>query len=349
MYFLQKTEVKIMKTYGVLLIGCGHIGMEHLLDIYYRENIRIEAVVDMNPAAAQAAARRCGAAAWDVDYHPFLESDRVDIVIIATYANTHLPILRECLVHHKHVLCEKPIGSSLELGREFVETVKAAPEKVLIGHILRHNASYQKMRELIQNGAIGQLRLARMCQNHHTTHEWERHRRLLEDCSPAVDCGVHYYDIIQWFTGSKITEVTGFGATTQDDAPRDNYNLITFRLENGCSGFYEVAWGQNIRTSNLKEFIGTKGRITLDMQRSRSEDGEEGDRITVYHGDTGVYETINVPAVYKDMYAQLSTLIDMIENNSPGNPTIDEVWQAFRVAEAAQESVETGKTIQIED
>ena len=50
-----------MKTYGVLVIGCGHIGMQHLLDIYYRDDIRIEAVVDKDPAAAESAARRCGA------------------------------------------------------------------------------------------------------------------------------------------------------------------------------------------------------------------------------------------------------------------------------------------------
>lgn len=51
-----------MKTYGVLLIGCGHIGMQHLQDIYYRENIRLEAVVDKEPErAAQAAA---AAALW---------------------------------------------------------------------------------------------------------------------------------------------------------------------------------------------------------------------------------------------------------------------------------------------
>ena len=205
------------------------------------------------------------------------------------------------------------------------------------------------MRELIQSGTIGELRLARMSQNHHTVLDWERHRRLLVDCSPAVDCGVHYFDIIQWFTGSKIVEVSGFGATTQNDASRDNYNLITFRLENGCSGFYEVGWGQSIRTCNLKEFIGTKGRITLDMLVNRGEDGEEGDRITVYHSDTGVYETVNVHTKYKDMYTQLLTLIDMIENDTPGNPTIDEVWQAFLVAQAAQESVETGVSVKIEN
>lgn len=338
-----------MKSYGILLIGCGHIGMQHLLDIYYRDDIRIEAVVDKNPAAAEAAAHRCGALNWGTEYLPFLKSDRVDIVIIATYTSTHLPILRDCLAHHKHVLCEKPIGETLEQGREFVATVKAAKEKVLIGHILRHNSSYQKIRELIQGGAIGDLRLVRMAQNHHTLLDWERHRRLLEDCSPAVDCGVHYFDVVQWFTGAKITEVSGFGARTQDDVARDNFNMITFRLDNGCAGYYEVAWGQSIRTNNLKEFIGSKGRITLDMVISRSEDGEEGDRITVYHSDTGVYETVNVHTVYKNMYGQLKALIDMIENDTPGNPTIDDVWRAFRVAQAAQESVETGKPVRIED
>ena len=338
-----------MKTYGVLVIGCGHIGMQHLLDIYYRDDIRIEAVVDKDPAAAESAARRCGAHSWGTEYLPFLKNDRVDIVIIATYTNTHLPILRDCLAHHKHVLCEKPIGESVELGREFVEVVKAAKEKVLVGHILRHNKSYQKIRELIQSGAIGELRLVRMSQNHHTALDWERHRRLLMDCSPAVDCGVHYFDIIQWYTGSKIVEVNGFGVKTQDDVARDNFNMITFRMENGCSGYYEVAWGQSVRTCNLKEFIGTKGRISLDMVISRSEDGEEGDKITVYHSDTGVYETVNVQTKYKDLYAQIKALIDMIENDTPGNPTIDEVWRAFLVAQAAQESVETGKPVRIEE
>ena len=338
-----------MKTYGVLVIGCGHIGMQHLLDIYYRDDIRIEAVVDKDPAAAESAARRCGAHSWGTEYLPFLKNDRVDIVIIATYTNTHLPILRDCLAHHKHVLCEKPIGESVELGREFVEVVKAAKEKVLVGHILRHNKSYQKIRELIQSGAIGELRLVRMSQNAQTALDWERHRRLLMDCSPAVDCGVHYFEIVQWYTGSKIVEVNGFGVKTQDDVARDNFNMITFRMENGCSGYYEVAWGQSVRTCNLKEFIGTKGRISLDMVISRSEDGEEGDKITVYHSDTGVYETVNVQTKYKDLYAQIKALIDMIENDTPGNPTIDEVWRAFLVAQAAQESVETGKPVRIEE
>ena len=338
----------VMKSYGVMLIGCGHIGMEHLLDIYYRDNVRIEAVVDIAPDRAANAARRCGALHWGTDYHPYLESDRVDVVIIATYTASHLSILMDCLAHHKHVLCEKPIALNETEGAAFVEAVKASTEKVLVAHILRHNRSYQKIRELVKDGVIGELRLMRMTQNHHAM-DWPRYCRLLEDCSPTVDCGVHYYDIAQWLTGSRITQVTGFGTQTQADAPRENYTLVSFRMENGCCGFYEAGWGQSIRACNVKEFIGTKGRITLETRSQRADDAEEGDRLTIYHSDTGVYEILNVQAKYKDMYAQLEALITMIEKDIPGDPTIDEVWSAFLVAQAAERAVKKNQKVYIRE
>ena len=93
-----------MKTYGVMLVGCGHIGMEHLNDIYFRENVRVEVVDDTDPKVAEAAWRRSGASRWGTDYRLFLEDKNIDIVIIATYTDSHLPILKDCLAHGKHVL-----------------------------------------------------------------------------------------------------------------------------------------------------------------------------------------------------------------------------------------------------
>ena len=303
--------------------------------------------MDQDPERATQVARRCGALAWGQDYRPFLKSDRVDIVIIATYTDSHLPILKDCLAHHKNVLCEKPIARTLEEGRAFVEAVRQAPEKVLIAHILRHNRSYQKVKELVEAGVVGELRLLRMTQNHHAMN-WSRYCRLLEDCSPTVDCDVHYYDVAQWIVGSPIIQVSGFGTMTQPDAPRINYTKVSFWMKNGCTGFYEAGWGQNLRSCNVKEFIGTKGRITLEMQAQRERDCEEGDLITVLYSDTDTYKTINVQAEYKDMYAQLEALIAMIETGASGNPTIDEVWSAFRVALAADESIAVGRPILLE-
>ncbi|MBD5102016.1 MAG: Gfo/Idh/MocA family oxidoreductase [Subdoligranulum sp.] len=327
------------KQYGILLIGCGHIGQQHLEDIYYRDNIRVVGVVDQDADRARQFARRYGAGGCGTDYRPFLNNPSVDIVIVASYVDTHLSITRDCLAHGKHVLCEKPIAGDLDSGIEFFRLVQQSPCKVLIGHILRHNRSYQKIAALIDSGAIGQLKTIRMVQNHHALN-WPRYKRLMEDCSPVVDCGVHYLDIMQWFSHSRIISVGGFSTRIDADAPRDNYGVINVQLDNGCVGYYEAGWSPNMASQNLKEFIGNRGRISLTLQNHRLENQEEGDLISLYCADNGEYRTINVPATYKDMYAQLSMLIRMIEEDISPIPSLEEAFSAFYAALFAERAIQ---------
>lgn len=335
-----------MKKYGILVIGCGHIGCQHLENIYYRDNIQIVAVADVNEENAKSAARKYGALEYDTDYHRFLEDGRVDIVIIATYTASHLPILKECVASGKHVLCEKPIAANMEDGEEFVRVVKSAKVKVLVAHILRHNKSYIKIGEMIKNGDIGELKTVRMVQNHHTL-EQNRFSNLLKDCSPVLDCGIHYIDVMQWFTGSRVCQVSGIGTKIDERAPNYDYTVMTFIMENGCIGYYEAGWNKNIESLNVKEFIGTKGRISLVLQELRPNDREEGDLITLYNSESGEYRIINNDSTYKDMYGQVCTLIDMVENNTEGNPTIESVFSAFKTAYLAQKAIETNTIIKI--
>ena len=140
-----------MKTYRIALIGCGQMGSAHLDDIYYREDIRITYVCDLNAEKASAFKRKYHAENILSDYRECISREDVDIVIAATYPSTHLSILKKCIKHGKHLLCEKPITADLEEGKEFVRLVKANPQiKVLVGHILRHNTTYNKVREMIR-------------------------------------------------------------------------------------------------------------------------------------------------------------------------------------------------------
>ena len=84
-----------MKKYGILLIGCGYIGCEHLKDIYYRPEFEIVAVVDKSEERAALAAKKYNALSYGKDYKPFLSDKRIQIVIIATYPDTHLKIAKE--------------------------------------------------------------------------------------------------------------------------------------------------------------------------------------------------------------------------------------------------------------
>ncbi len=336
-------------TYGVVLVGCGHIGQAHIEDIYYRESIRIVGVVDYSQENARLFARKYGAESWSTDYRDYLQRSDVDIVIIATYAASHLSILRDCLAAGKHVLCEKPLTeANPKSAEEFVRLVRNSPQKVLIAHILRHNSTYNRVAEMIHGGAIGDVRVIRMAQNHHVMNK-ARYDRLMEDCPPFVDCGVHYIDVIRWFTGCEVTSIGGIGGRIDPALPEGefDYGLLTMTLSNGGVAYYEAGWSESSAAQNLKEFVGTKGRIRLVLQDDRPSNREEGDLIDYYDAENKVYHTINNPSVYKNMWGQLQCLIAMIEGKGEPSPTLDEAYEAFRITLAGKQALEEGRTLSL--
>jgi len=327
----------VNKVYGVAVIGCGYIGCEHIEDIYYRDNVHLVAVVDQNMEKAQETAHKYGAGTYEMDYRKVINRPDVDIVIIATYVDTHLPIMEACVKAGKHVLCEKPVAASKEQGMRFFEIAEQAQAEgiqVMVGHILRHNRSYQTIYEYIKQGIIGELKLIHFIQNHHAL-VWERYKRLLQDCSPIVDCGVHYLDVMQWMSRQQITEVNGWSCKLDADAPCDNFGCVQITLSGGCKGLYESGWSKNLKAGNCKEFIGEKGYIRLTLQADRIFDKEEGDLIEIYHSDTGTYKTINLLAKYKDMYAQFQELVNRIEGQPHNNFSLKDAKEAFMAAACA--------------
>lgn len=329
-----------------MLVGCGYIGEQHLRDIAGKKEFSIVATVDTDAALAESFAKRFRAPEHGTDYRAFLDDPRVDIVIVATYTATHYEITKDCMDHGKHVICEKPISANMDDAAEFVRMARASSCKVTVSYVLRYNASYRKIRELIQEGEIGELRLIRMQQSHQTggNHPWSRFKKLMEDCTPLVDCGVHYADLAQWLTGSPVTEVSGISAKLDGDAPVNNYQLMTMKLANGCTAYYEVGWSNNISTASEKDFVGTKGHITLTMAANRTDGKKDRDLICIFRSD-GSVKRLEVKAVYKDMYAQALNLIDMIENGAPGVIPIDSVYSALRIVQTAQMAIDTGKIL----
>ena len=336
----------VKKQYGVMLIGCGYIGEQHLSDIAGRKEFSVVAVVDTNEQLAISFSRRFHAALWGTDYKPFLNDPRIDIVIVATYTGTHFEITRDCLNSGKHVICEKPIAANMEDALAFVRMVKQSPCKVTVSYVLRYNESYRKIKELIQSGEIGDLRLIRMEQSHKAggNHPWERFLKLMEDCTPLVDCGVHYADLAQWMTGSSVIAVSGISAKLDEDSPVDNYQLMTMKLANGCTAYYEVGWSKNINSGNTKDFIGTLGHITLTMAANRKDGVHDRDLICISHND-GTVRRLEVKSVYKDMYGQAKNLVNMIETGSEGVVSIDDVYSALRIVQTAQIAIDTGRVL----
>ena len=329
------------KVYKIALIGCGCMGAAHLDYICRKDNVFLQCVCDTDISRAEDFKKRYGAAQCETDYKKVVCIKDIDIVIIATYPSSHLEILEKCLENKKHVLCEKPISNNLESGQKMVDLIKSHPEcKVLIGYILRHNKTYRQVAKMIKQGAIGKPVIMRMAQNHHTM-DWKKYLRLICETSPIIDCGVHYLDVMRWFTGEEITDVSGICQRTEKDVPEGNYNygLITVSMSGGSVAYYEAGWGNTIAADNLKEFVGPKGRIKITYECARCENREEGDLIEYYTYPEKKYEIINIKCNRKPTDDQLQELIDMIEQNKEGSPTIDDVLESFKWAIRADKAI----------
>lgn len=319
--------------YNLALIGCGYMGQSHLEELHLNPSVCLKGVCDLNIEAAKKTAMLFNAESYSADSSEYIENPDIDIIIIATYPSSHLKLLTACLENNKHVICEKPVTTTYEEGTEFANLIKAHPEcKVLVGHILRHNETYKTVADLIRSGAIGFPIVMRMIQNHSTVN-WQKDLKLICDTSPLIDCGVHYVDVMRWFTGAEVKSISAVGTATVPDLPEGKYNhaILTTVMSDNSIGYYEVGWSRSTSNDNTKEFIGPEGRIKIIYQKDRSTHKERGNLIEFYsHKDKSI-TSINIPFNTKPTGLQLSHLIEMIERGVSANPSINDVMESFRV------------------
>lgn len=326
--------------YNVVLIGCGHMGSVHLDAIYMMKDICVYGVVDTDAERAEMFAKKYGAKSYDTSYMRYMKDKNTDIIICATYPETHLEILKQCVKYKKHLLCEKPIAANTEDAKEFVSIVKGADIKVQIGYILRFNETYRTVADMIHNGIIGSPLIIRMSRNHHVM-DWKKYGALLKNASPLVDCGIHYIDVCRWFTRAEVIDTGGIAAKIDDETPSNSYNygMMTMRLSDGSTAYYEAGWGNTIAAENVKEFIGPLGRIRITERENRADCHEEGDLIELYQYPQNEYKIINVNCKRRPTGAQLIHLIKMIESGVQALPTIDDVYKSLDIAVKTDESL----------
>ncbi|MFH1905479.1 MAG: Gfo/Idh/MocA family oxidoreductase [bacterium] len=335
-----------MERYGVVLIGCGATSKRHLQAITENKRCELIGVADIVSKRAKESAQKYNARIWETDYKKLIQRDEVDIVIITTWPSSHAEISINSMKAGKHILCEKPITKTLKDAERVLKAVSQTKKKMRIGYILRHNKSYQKMAQMIENGYIGKPIIMRMAGAEHiiTRPHWEQDQALIKDTSPIIDCGCHYIDVMRWFTGREATSVTGAGLRVEKETPKNKYDwgIITIRFNDGSVGTYEVGWGHNFRNFNEKEFIGPKGRIRLIYKSHRFEHSEEGDLIE-YYSYPDHYEMINVKGELKPTGAQLENLIEYIEKDKDPMHGLKDAYKSLEIILAGHKAIMSGK------
>ena len=145
------------RSLGVGLIGAGHIVKEHATA--YRSlghAARLVAVADIDPNRAKAAKDRFGFEHALTDHRELLQRDDVEVVDICTPAGFHAPLVIGAIEAGKHVLCEKPMATTLADADAMIRAAEQHPRQtVSFVFQLRRDATHVRMRKMIEKGHIG--------------------------------------------------------------------------------------------------------------------------------------------------------------------------------------------------
>ena len=91
------------------------------------------------------------------DYRTLLGNPELEAIAIATEAQYHYQITRECLLSGKHVLVEKPLALNSQECEDLIGIAKAKSRILMVGHLLEYHSGISKLKQLIDSGEIGRV------------------------------------------------------------------------------------------------------------------------------------------------------------------------------------------------
>jgi predicted dehydrogenase len=127
---------------------------------FQSEGVEVVAVCASHRERAEEVARQFEVPHAFTDYDEMLRLDELDAVSIVTPVTLHYAMTMKALAAGKHVICEKPFGIDQAQAREMWEAAERSGRTAMIGHEFRFASGRMRVKELIDEGYIGNLRLA---------------------------------------------------------------------------------------------------------------------------------------------------------------------------------------------
>ena len=146
----MKKRVKI----GV--IGSGYWGI-NLVRNFYDLGV-LHSVSDLNREACVKVKRISKNIDFYKNYKNIIEDKYIDAVVIATPARTHYTLVEQALKNNKHVFVEKPLCLNLNEGKKLKTIAFKKNLKLMVGHLMLYHPAFNKMKILISNVKIGNIR-----------------------------------------------------------------------------------------------------------------------------------------------------------------------------------------------
>lgn len=334
----------------VLVAGLGNMGLSHALAHHHHPEAEIVGLVNRSPVVLPPELRSYR---FFNDFSEALEATRPELAVIATYSESHADYACAAMAAGAHVFVEKPLATTVADARRVVDTATRLGRKLVVGYILRHHPSWQRL--IAEARGLGGPYVFRLNLNQQSRGAtWEVHKALMRTTSPIVDCGVHYVDVMCQITDARPVRVHGMGLRLTEEIAPDMYNYGQFQVifDDGSVGWYEAGWGPMVSETAhfVKDIISPNGSVSIvDAGERASADLEghtrvggilvhraEGDQLIATADDPGHQGLCNAEQAYV-----LRAIADDLDLTRHMNDAV----QSLRICLAADESIRTGQSV----
>ncbi len=336
-----------MKRIRTAILGTGFMGRVHLEALRRVEGVEVVAIVGRELASAQSLGAGFGVERSEADYRNVLSDASIDAVHICTPNALHYPMAKDALLAGKHVLCEKPLSTSVETAAEIVRLAAERNLRNCVCQNLRFYPMVQQMRRMREDGDLGRILIVQgnYLQDwllDETAWNWRIDSKAAGQSRTMGDVGTHWFDMAEHVTGLRVSSlcadlqifyptrtrpttkvetftakaVTASGEKVVVDT--EDFGSVLFHMDGGACGAMMASQMAAGRKNQLKmEIYGTKASVSWDQERP--------DELWVGHPDSANHLYIKDPTLLKE---QAKSYADLPCGHSEG---YDDVFkQIFR-------------------
>lgn len=342
--------------FNIGIIGCGKIAqVRHIPEYADNPNVKLSGYFDLNQERAAELAKKYGGKAY-ATYQDLLADKNIDAVSVCTANSSHAEITIAALKAGKHVLCEKPMATTLPECEAMVKTAKETGKFLMIGHNQRLAKAHVKAKELLKSGLIGEIVSFRTTFGHPGPETWsvdpgkntwffDKNRAAM---GAMADLGIHKTDLIHFLTGQTIIETSAKLSTIDKrDASGnligvDDNAICLYKLSGGATGTMTVSWTYYGAEDNSTVLYGTKGIMRI------YDDPTYSIKVFTREGETILFDIDKIQTNDKQTKSGVIDLfVDCLVDNHEPEISAAEVLKSMRVVFASIESSETGRSIAV--
>jgi predicted dehydrogenase len=286
---------------------------------------------------------------FEPDLHKLLSRSDIHAVGIAAENNKHAHLTIAAVEAGKHVMCEKPMATTLEDCDQMIDAIDRTGVKYVQIFPMRYDPVNIKIKELLDDGAIGRISAFRKRHSQYYGPLWEENPNWFTDPKLAgggsfFDEGIHAVDWMRWLFGDPVTVMAQADTVQVKSFEVDDVAVAVFRFASGTFGTIHTSWVEQ-SAINTSEIFGETGTILQRYTDTSSTRGvsESSIPLSVYTLETRAWELYDMPVHFPlNQEAPIPAFVNCVLNDTEPPVTAQDGREAVKLVLAAYRSAEQG-------